>query len=80
VHPERKSKLQPSELILGSGPRGADFYDLPDGELLHLANWIDCVRSRRTPNSPVEAGVRAVTGAHLGNKAYRSGQVATWGA
>jgi predicted dehydrogenase len=78
IHPERKSKLSASELILGSGPRGADFYDQPDGELLHLANWLECVRSRQTPNSPVEAGVSAVTGAHLGNRAYRTGTVAKW--
>jgi predicted dehydrogenase len=76
VHPERKSKLPASELVLGEGPRGADFYNNPDGETLHLAKWIECVRSRRKPNCPAEAGVAAVTGAHLGNLAYRSGQVA----
>lgn len=78
IHPERKSQLKPSELILGSGPRGADFYDQPDGELLHLANWIECIRSRTTPNSPAEAGVAAVTGAHLGNRAYREHKLAEW--
>ena len=35
VHPERKSKTPASELILGEGPRGADFYAEPDGETLH---------------------------------------------
>lgn len=78
VIPERNSKAPASELILGSGPRGADFYDQPDGELLHLSNWIQCVRSRQTPNSPVEAGVAAVTGAHLGNRAFRSEKRARW--
>ncbi len=78
VHPERKSKTPASELILGEGPRGADFYNNPEGETLHLANWIECIRSRRPPNCPAEAGVAAVTGAHLGNTAYRSGQVAHW--
>jgi len=33
--PERLSKVPASELILGTGPRGADFYDTPDGELVH---------------------------------------------
>lgn len=79
VIPERNKKVQPSELILGSGPRGADFYDKPDGELLHLTNWIECIRSRNKPNCPAEAGVAAATGAHLGNRAYRTGQVAKWG-
>lgn len=78
VIPERKSPVKPSEMILGSGPRGADFYDQPDGELLHLTNWIECIRSRTKPNCPAEAGVSAVTGAHLGNRAFRSGGLAKW--
>ena len=46
------------ELILGSNPRkGHDFYDKPDGELLHLTNWVECIRSRQKPNAPAEAGV-----------------------
>ncbi|MCU0877094.1 MAG: Gfo/Idh/MocA family oxidoreductase [Pirellulaceae bacterium] len=78
VIPERRSKLAASELILGTGPRGADFYDQPDGEMLHLANWIECVRSRKRPNSPAESGVSAASAAHLANLALRSGQVAKW--
>ena len=66
------------EVVLGSGKRGQDFYDKPDGELLHLTNWVECVRSRKQPNAPVEAGVGAASAAHLGNQAFRSGQVAKW--
>jgi hypothetical protein len=65
-------------MILGSGKRGQDFYDKPDGELLHLTNWIDCVRSRKAPNCPVEAGVSAASAAHLGNRAFRTGKIAEW--
>ena len=72
-------KGKPESWILGSNPRkGADFYDKPDGELLHLTNWVECVRSRQRPTAPAEAGVSAAAAAHLGNRAYRSGQVATW--
>lgn len=78
VIPERRSKLKPSELVIGDGPRGADFYAQPDGELLHLSNWIDCVRSRKKPMCPAEAGVSAAAAAHLANQALRSGQVAPW--
>ena len=78
IHPERKSKLQPSELVLGDGPRGADFYNKPDGEALHLANWLECIRTRAKPNCPAEAGVSAASAAHLANRALRSQQVATW--
>jgi predicted dehydrogenase len=75
LHPERNRKIQPRETILGTGPRGADFYDKPHGELLHLSNWLECVRSRNRPNAPAEAGVAAVLGAHMGNRAYRTGKV-----
>ena len=78
IHPERNKKIAASELVLGSGPRGADFYDLPKGEVLHLTNWIECIRSRARPNCPAEAGVGAAAAAHLANQALRSGQVARW--
>ena len=78
IIPERKSKLKASELVVGEGPRGADFYEQPDGELLHLANWVDCIRTRKTPNCPAETGVSAASAAHLANLALRSNQVADW--
>jgi hypothetical protein len=43
-----------------------------------LTNWIDCVRSRKRPNCPAEAGVGASNAAHLGNLAFREGRVAKW--
>lgn len=75
IHPE-SGKGEYREIILGKGNRGADFYATPDGELLHLSNWIECVRSRKRPNAPAEAGVSAVIPGHLGNRAYRKGEVA----
>jgi predicted dehydrogenase len=77
IHPER-GRGRSEELVLGSGGRGRDFYDRPDGELLHLTNWIECVRSRNRPNSPAEAGVSAAAAAHLGNQAFRNNQIAIW--
>ncbi|HWB01067.1 MAG TPA: Gfo/Idh/MocA family oxidoreductase [Pirellulales bacterium] len=80
LHPEPTSKLEYSELVIGAGGRGLDFYDQPYGELLHLSNWLECVRSREKPRCPAEAGVAAAAAAQLGNRAFRSGQVARWGA
>jgi predicted dehydrogenase len=37
----------------------------------HMANWIDCVRSRKTPNAPVETGYRSAVACHMANLAYR---------
>ena len=79
IHPER-NRGKYEEWVLGSGRRGQDFYDKPDGEFLHLSNWVECVRSRKRPNAPAEAGVRAAAAAHLGNQALRRGQVAVWNA
>lgn len=76
--PERNKKVPASEMILGTGPLGADFYDKPDGESLHLQNWLDCIRSRKAPTAPAEAGVSGAGAAHLANVALRSGQRADW--
>jgi predicted dehydrogenase len=40
----------------------------------HMANWIDCIRSRKTPNAPVELGYRSAVAAHMANMAYRQKQ------
>ena len=76
--PAPAAKFAYSEWIIGDGPRGADFYNAPNGEVLHLANWIECVRSRQKPRAPAEAGVSAASAAHLANQALRSGEVARW--
>jgi predicted dehydrogenase len=81
IYPERPRRETPAaELVLGKREmgRGRDFYDKPDGELLHLTNWIDSVRTRKRPNAPAECGVRAAAAAHLANQALRSGGIAVW--
>jgi predicted dehydrogenase len=78
LHPEPRHKGEPVEMVLGSGNKGRDFYDKPDGELLHLTNWVECIRSRQKPHAPAEAGVKAAAAAHLANRALRSGEVVSW--
>ena len=78
VHPDPHQDLDDRELILGTEPRGADFFSNPNGELLHLSNWLECCRSRKTPNAPAEAGVSAASAAHLANIALREVKVARW--
>jgi predicted dehydrogenase len=77
IHPER-NKGKYEELVIGSGRRGQDFYDQPDGELLHLTNWVDSIRSRKAPVAPAEAGVSAAAAAHLANQALRGSGIAMW--
>ena len=43
----------------------------------HMANWVDCIRSRKTPNAPVEIGHRSAVACHMANLAYRHKQRVT---
>lgn len=45
-----------------------------DGVLNHVRNFLDCVRSRKTPNAPVAAGIACARAGHLGNMAFRQGR------
>ena len=40
----------------------------------HMANWIDCIRSRKTPNASVEIGYSSAVAGHMANLAYRTKQ------
>jgi predicted dehydrogenase len=77
IHPEN-GRGSYREQVLGQGERGQDFYNEPPAEVLHLSNWLECIRSRMTPRCSAEIGVKAVYASHLGNRSYRTGQVASW--
>ncbi len=38
----------------------------------HMQNWIDCIRSRKTPNAPAEMGYRSAVAVHMSNLAYQN--------
>ena len=46
----------------------------------HTENFIEAVRTRKKEilNCPLEAGARASLNAHMGNIAYRSGEMVKW--
>jgi predicted dehydrogenase len=48
-----------------------------DGTIDHMQNFLDCVRSRNTPNAPVEVGVAAARAGHIANIAMRGSGVWT---
>jgi predicted dehydrogenase len=72
-----------NEMVTGRSEESTRYYpekiNRPNGESLtgatpdknHMANWLDCVRSRQTPNAPVELGHRSAVAAHMANIAYR---------
>jgi len=38
----------------------------------HMKNWIDCVRSRGTPNAPVDLGYKSAMAVHMANLSYKN--------
>jgi len=44
-----------------------------EGSISHLINWLDCIRSRRTPNASMRVGHQAVRAAHIANAALGLG-------
>jgi predicted dehydrogenase len=49
-----------------------------DGTLTHMENFFDCIKSRKEPNAPVEAGVAAARAGHIGNFAFHHGGQSSW--
>ena len=78
-----------TDMVIGKSEEVLRYYpekaNRPDGTALtgvtpnqnHMANWIDCVRSRKTPNATVEIGYRSAVAAHMANLAYRQKQRVT---
>jgi predicted dehydrogenase len=49
-----------------------------DGTIAHMENFFDCIKTRKEPNAPVEAGVAAARAGHIGNFAYHHGGQTAW--
>jgi predicted dehydrogenase len=45
---------------------------------LHMANWLECVRSRKEPNATVEQGHYGAMACHMGNLAYQQKVRVAW--
>jgi predicted dehydrogenase len=78
-----------TDMVTGKSQSGLRYYpekdNRPDGTALegqakgvnHMANFVECVRSRKEPNSPVEIGYRSAVAAHMANLSYRQKQRVT---
>jgi hypothetical protein len=47
-------------------------------EVAHMANWLDCIRTRKQPNANVVDGHYAAMACHVGNIAYRDKRRVEW--
>ena len=63
----------PKETVVTSANTGSD--PLTSA---HMRNWMECVRSRRNPNAPVDAGYSHAVALIMANAAYRTGCRATF--
>jgi predicted dehydrogenase len=57
-----------------------DVWKVENETAMHVKNWLDCCKSRRDPNSPIELGHKVITAAHLANLSYRTGKKVYWDA
>jgi predicted dehydrogenase len=78
-----------TDMVTGKSSEGIRYYpekaNRHDGAALtgetpnqnHMANWVDCARTRKTPNASVEIGYRSAIAAHMANISYRRKQRVT---
>ena len=55
-------------------------WEMNDEGTAHMQNFLDCVKSRQVPNSPIETANRVITACHLSNLAYRKEAKIKWDA
>lgn len=55
-------------------------WEMNDEGTAHMQNFLDCVKSRQTPNSPIGTAHKIITACHLSNIAYRQGSKIQWDA
>jgi hypothetical protein len=46
-----------------------------EGDLKHVDNFFDCMRSRKQPNCPVDIGYKVEVTCDLSVRSYRNGKV-----
>lgn len=65
-------------LPAGADKQGGEIASPGSPEEAHMANWLDCVRSRRQPNCNAVAGHYSSMACHVLNLAYRTQSRAVW--
>jgi predicted dehydrogenase len=63
----------------GKGPEDAvERWGRDESATHHIVNWLECVKSREDPNSPIEYGHQVIAACHLANRSYREGRRLYW--
>jgi len=78
-----------TDMVTGKSQSGLRYYPEKDNrsngvalegqtkDLNHYANFVECVRSRKVPNAPVDIGYRSAVAGHMANMSYRQKQRVT---
>ena len=77
VYPETDRIDKPNRVYKTAGVPRRNVAN-PDYHLTHVQNFIDCMHSRKHPNSDVEIGHNSMIACHLGNLAQRLGRTIHW--
>lgn len=73
VKPTKEELPCPKETVVTSANTGGDALTSA-----HMRNWMECVRARKDPNAPVEAGYSHAIALIMSNAALRTGLRATF--
>ncbi|MHC4441657.1 MAG: Gfo/Idh/MocA family protein [Planctomycetota bacterium] len=65
-------------VILSEGKEKKPLHEFKHRVYQHQHNWIDCIRTGKTPNAPVELGFSSLLPSFLANIAYREGKKVGW--
>jgi predicted dehydrogenase len=65
-------------LLPGDTPEKLPPTFISDGAPFHMTNWLEAVRARRDPDTPVEAGFSHSVACILATRAYREGKKLYW--
>ena len=73
VKPVEERLPAPKETVVTSANTGGDALSSA-----HMRNWMECVRARKDPNAPVDAGYSHAVALIMSNAALRTGSKATF--
>ncbi len=62
----------------GGAGKAPDIVGGSDSTLAHMQNFIDCVRSRKEPNCPLEIGFRSAIACQMAIASYRQRRTVRW--
>lgn len=68
----------PAEEAKPSAAAAPDIVGVTDETKLHMQNFLDCVRSRKQPNCPLEIGFRAAVACRMALESYRQRRAVSW--